>query len=182
MGDLDGMDGMEVRLSSGTADDDVAVANLFVAYFYEQAAWDPGIEITRFGLPVWRDFGLPGPRKIADVASHNWWIRDDCTRHVLRVDDAAAGFAVVSTDAAFLPGDVDADLVDFYVTGKFRRRGVGRAGANQVLDTVAGRWQLFTLAANTAAQAFWRSVLAERCGPAVQVAPDATEFRFSSPA
>src|SRR5206468_3300785 len=124
-----GGDRLKLELASGTAAADRAVANLFVAYFYEMAGWDPGIVMNEFGLPAWKDFGLPGPRTPEECIAHNWWIRDRCARYAIRLDGAAVGFAIVCEDLTALPyevpGDVDFELLDFYVAPKARRRRVG---------------------------------------------------------
>jgi predicted acetyltransferase len=164
------------------AHDDRAVANLFVAYFYELSAWDPGIVMNDAGLPVWEAFGLPGPRTLDECARHNWWIRDRCVRYAIRAGGAAVGFAIVCEELDVLPYEIPAgtdwELVDFYVAPKARRAGVGLEAARQLLDRHRGRGLLFTLAQNTAAQAFWRRALAGVAD--VEESADATRFAFRS--
>jgi predicted acetyltransferase len=173
------MSGVDVRISTGTDLDELAVRNMLVGYLSELAAWDPGLVINDVGLPVWKDFGLPGPRTGPEAAQHNWWIRDDCERLVFREGDAAVGFAVVASPPAHLDDPFDHEFVDFYLAPKARRRGLGRSVVGRILAERPGSWVLFTLAGNVTAQAFWRQVLA--------AAPDvvelgerdgATEFRF----
>ncbi len=168
---------MAVRLSSGAEADEIAVRNLMTAYFYEMATWDPGIAINRFGLPVWAANG-PGPATIDACTPHNWWIRGECHRYVFRTDDdAAAGYAVVCDNRGHVPAGADSYLLDFYVTGKYRRAGIGRQAATMLLERHPGRWALYTLADNTTAQAFWRTVLAAAADDVTE-AEGGTEFRF----
>jgi predicted acetyltransferase len=174
------MSGVQVRISTGTEADELAVRNMLVAYLNELAAWDPGLVMNDVGLPVWREFGLPGPRTGPEAAQHNWWIRDDCERLVIREGEAAVGFAIVASPPRHLDDDVDHEFVDFYVAPKVRRRGVGRTAAARIIAERPGSWILFTLAGNVGAQAFWRQVLA---GPGIEDVEErdgATEFRLTS--
>ena len=167
-----------MRISTGTEPDELAVRNMLVAYLNELAAWDPELVMNDVGLPVWRDFGLPGPRTGPEAARHNWWIRDDCERLVIREGDAAVGFAIVASPPRHLDVDVDHELVDFYVAPKVRKCGIGRSAARRIIDERVGSWILFTLAGNVGAQAFWRRVLDAPFVRDVVELDDHTEFRF----
>jgi len=173
---------VDVRLSSGGAADEQAVRNLFVAYFYELAAWDPGILMNEFGLPVWHEFE-GAPRTPEEQVEGNWWVRGRCARHAIRADGAAVGFAVVCDDLSLIPYPVpegsDFEILDFYVAPKVRREGVGRRAAALVLERHRGNGVLFTLAANLAAQAFWRAAL-RTCAREVVEHDGGTMFTFRS--
>jgi predicted acetyltransferase len=170
---------MEVTLSRGGPLDDQAVRNLFAAYFYEMAAWDPGIELNDAGLPVWTEFGLPGPRTLDECSAHNWWIRDRCLLYAIRTAGSAVGFVIVLEDRELLPEGVDFEVLDFYVAPKARRQGIGEQAARLVLERHHGSAVLFTLKENSRAQAFWRSAL-RVAATDVAENEDATEFSFRS--
>lgn len=167
---------MDVALTSGGADDEQAVRNLFVAYFYEMSAWDPGIVLNELGLPVWHELQASVPRTLDECSSHNWWIRESCVRYAIRVDGVPSGFAFVCERPAHIEEKVDNELLDFYVAPKARGKGVGAAAAHEVLRRHRGSWLLFTLRENLGAQVFWRAVLAD--AQDVAESSDATEFRF----
>lgn len=169
---------MDIRISTGTESDELAVRNMLVAYLNELAAWDPGLVMNDVGLPVWREFGLPGPRTGPEAAEHNWWIRDECDRLVIREGDAAVGFAIVASPPRHLDAPFDHEFVDFYVAPTVRRRGLGRSAAHRIIAERPGSWVLFTLAGNVGAQAFWRRVLDAPGIEEVEERDDATEFRF----
>jgi predicted acetyltransferase len=109
--------------------------------------------------------------------------RPDCAAYLLREDGAAAGFAWVGGgDFPHKADDRDWRLAEFFVAAPFRRRGLGRAAASDVLDAHAGSWQLEVVDGNDAALAFWRDVLGRR-GPFVEAVGDGdTVFRFDVPA
>jgi predicted acetyltransferase len=75
-----------------------------------------------------------------------WWAK---------VSGEAAGFALVRIDA----GDGCREVAEFFILNRWRRRGVGRAFARQLLGRFPGPWKLHELANNTGAIAFWHQVL-----------------------
>ena len=167
-----------IRISIGTELDELAVRNMLVAYLNELAAWDPGLAMNDVGLPVWIEFGMPGPRTGSQAARHNWWIRDACDRFVIREGDSAVGFAIVASPPDHLNEPFDHEFVDFYVAPKARRRGLGRSAVARIIAERPGSWVLFTLAGNVGAQAFWRQVLAAPAIIELEERDNATEFRF----
>jgi predicted acetyltransferase len=169
---------VDVRISVGTDLDELAVRNMLVVYLNELAAWDQGLVMNDVGLPVWRDFGLPGPRTGPEAARHNWWIRDECERLVIREGDSAVGFAIIASPPHHIDEPFDHEIVDFYVAPKARGRGLGERSARRILAERPGSWVLFTLAGNVGAQAFWRKVLAGPPVVEVEERDSATEFRF----
>ena len=70
-----------------------------------------------------------------------------------------AGFGIVCSAPAHLPKNIDFELVDFYVTPKFRRQGCGKLAASKIFDLHQGKWILFQLSRNTQARTFWQHVL-----------------------
>jgi predicted acetyltransferase len=173
---------VDVELSRGGAADEQAVRNLFTAYFYEMAAWDPGILMNEYGLPVWHEFE-GAARTPEEQVTGNWWIRDRCVRYAVRCDGAAVGFALVCEELPLLPYEVPAgtefELLDFYVAPKVRRSGVGSRAAALVLERHRGNGFLLTLAANTGAQAFWRATLGAHAHDVVEH-DGGTMFTFRS--
>jgi predicted acetyltransferase len=141
---------------------------LFVFYFNEMAAWDPGIVVSEHGMPVWHDFankpGFVPPRTLAEAAKANWWIRDECAAYLIRCNGTVAGFTFVLSGHSILPADVDHELMDFYVMPKFRRSRVGEQAAKLALDTRRGNWIVYQLEHNRAARAFWQKVIGEYTG------------------
>jgi predicted acetyltransferase len=47
---------------------------------------------------------------------------------------------------------------------KYRGQGVGEQVANYIFNLFPGQWEIRQFAENVAAQAFWKRVIARRCG------------------
>ena len=93
-----------------------------------------------------------------DVDSHgefgyryldHYWTEPDRHAFLIRCDGRWAGFALVRS------GDPH-DMAEFFVMRKYRRSGVGREAAREVLHRFPGRWTVRQLLTNPAATEFWR--------------------------
>lgn len=91
-----------------------------------------------------------------------FWSRPDCWPYVFLVDAKFAGFALVDTRVR-VEGD-EFWMDQFFVMKKYRRQGVGQAGAVFVLAQHPGRWQVGQMPQNRSARSFWRQVIDEFTG------------------
>jgi predicted acetyltransferase len=123
------------------------VENLLQFYFYELSAWYP-IRLGddgRLAIPPRADYlALPGTQA---------WL--------ILADDELAGLAIVDDDLVDPRNDLN--LGYFFVTRRFRGRGVGAAAFGGLLARYPGAWELYYLARNGAAAAFWPRAF-ERAG------------------
>lgn len=123
------------------------VENLLQFYHYELSAWYPipfGDD-GRIGIASKADYlGQPGTQA---------WL--------ILADGALAGFAVV--DDELVDPRNDLNLGYFFVARRFRGRGVGAAAFGGLLARYPGAWELYYLARNRAAAAFWPRAF-ERAG------------------
>jgi predicted acetyltransferase len=132
-----------------------AVRRLYPLYLHDLSRWTTHYRLDPDGRWV--------PSYVDDFLQ-----RDQCTAFLIREDGAAAGFAWVGGgDFPHKRSDRDWRLAEFFVAVPFRRRGIGRAAANGVLDALAGTWQLEVIDGNEPALALWRSVLGNR-GPFIE--------------
>jgi predicted acetyltransferase len=83
----------------------------------------------------------------------------DRSVHLVEVDGAAAGFAMVRG-----LGEERRVLGEFFVVRALRRRGVGRSLARAVLEEHPGGWEIAFQEENPGAAAFWRAVAASLPG------------------
>jgi predicted acetyltransferase len=135
------------------------VKNFFLTYFYDMAQYDDNIAINEYGVPAWLPDGLPGGTTQAESIAATWWIRDRCELYVIQVEGNPAGFVIILAEKELLPPEVDFELMDFYVTPKYRRSGIGRIAARLAFDLHHGNWQVFQLERNIPARTFWQAVI-----------------------
>jgi len=97
----------------------------------------------------------------ADIGPHgefgyryldHYWTDDDRRPFLFRVDGAWAGFALVRV------GEPN-DMAEFFVLRKYRRSGVGRMAAVDVLARLPGPWTVRQQLTNPDATSFWRSAI-----------------------
>jgi predicted acetyltransferase len=121
--------------------------NLLQFYFYELSAWYPmrlGVD-GRIAVPSKAHyFALPGTQA---------WL--------ILADDELAGLAIVDDDLVDPRNDLN--LGYFFVARRFRGLGVGAAAFGGLLARYPGAWELYYLARNKAAAAFWPRAF-ERAG------------------
>ncbi len=172
---------MEVILSRAKNEKELkTVQNFFLDYFYTMSQYDPQIIINSYGLPMWSPFGLPGPTTSQECIRFNWWIRDICLQYVIMADGQPAGFVIICADQAHLAPGVDYELMDFYITPKYRRQKIGRLAARAAFDLFQGRWQVFQLEQNPPARTFWQSVVGEYTNGNYENLDGGTQQRFQN--
>ena len=171
---------MNVTIKTAAPDALSIIKNMFTAYFYDMSQYDDGLIINGYGLPHWAAFGLPGPATHEKCVAMNWWIRDRCEALIIRADGNPAGFAFVCADRSHIPPEVDFELLDFYIAPKYRRLGIGKQAAQMIFDGRRGRWQLFELARNLPALAFWHGFLKEYTGGVYENLDEGTQQRFAN--
>ena len=89
----------------------------------------------------------------------------DPTRHpfLIRVDGRLAGLALVNRHSN-TGADIDYAMAEFFVVRRYRRQGVGRRAALDILQQLPGRWEITILERNQPALAFWQQVVAQHTG------------------
>jgi predicted acetyltransferase len=124
------------------------VQNLFALYAHDMSEF--------VGLDVGDNGAFSIPTSLA-----SYWEGPDGSERVpflVRVDGKLAGFALVrriTVDPATY------DMGEFFILRKYRRSGVGGFVARTLFDRFAGAWEVRELPSNTAAQTFWRRIIAE---------------------
>jgi len=124
------------------------IRNLFALYAYDMSEFA--------GLDVDDDGTFPVPLSLA-----SYWVGPDAPhRHpfVVRADGKLAGFALVRQIA---DDPATYDMGEFFILRKYRRSGLGRDTACRLFDRFEGLWEVRELPSNTAAQAFWRRIIAD---------------------
>lgn len=138
---------MELQIAPATLAEKPVLRHLLELYKYD---------FSEFTGEDTDEHGLFGYRYL-----DHYWTESERLPFLLRVDGKLAGFALVRRHAGANGAADELDMAEFFVLRKFRRAGVGRRAALALFERLQGRWQVRELAANVAAQAFWRSVIAE---------------------
>lgn len=86
-----------------------------------------------------------------------FWVNQAWSAYVIKVDDKWAGF-VLTNDEVHAPGNTHA-IVEFFVVRKYRRRGVGRKAAMDIMSQCPAKWEVRVIQENRAAQEFWELLL-----------------------
>ncbi len=161
-------------------DDQRVIWHFFLAFFYDLSRYDPNIAIVESGLPHYVLSGNQEPRAFDEFITGNFWVRGDCAQHIIRVDGQPAGYAIVCSGCDHIPPEIDYELLDFYIAPKYRGRGIGRQAARLVFDAHRGAWQVFELATNEPAKAFWLRIIGEYTGGRFENLDDGTQQRFAN--
>jgi predicted acetyltransferase len=93
-----------------------------------------------------------------------YWEDPGCYPFLIRVDGGLAGFVLVAELRKIEAGADGHILTEFFVLPGQRGRGVGEAAARSVFSRFPGSWWVGEVVWNTAAQAFWRTVIRRYTG------------------
>lgn len=138
---------LSVDVAPARVDEAPILANLVQLYLYD---------FTELGGPPMGDDGRFDYGGLDD-----YWRQEGRFPFLIRVDGALAGFVLVAARRLFEEGDDGHELTELFVTRRYRRRGVGRSAAAQVLRRFPGPWYVGMLATNAPAVQFWRKVIGE---------------------
>lgn len=78
---------------------------------------------------------------------------------LIRVDNELAGFALINKIGS-LP-DIDWNMGEFFIVGKFQGKGVGRQVAFELFNQFPGKWEVMQMPPNLPAIKFWKKIIAE---------------------
>ena len=85
------------------------------------------------------------------------WSDSDHRPYVILVQSKYAGLALVNGEVKVPGGRYW--LEQYFIIKKYRRKGVGRAAATRLFDSLPGQWQVGQMPLNLPAQAFWRATI-----------------------
>ncbi|ATR83247.1 GNAT family N-acetyltransferase [Pseudomonas sp. FFUP_PS_473] len=147
-----------LELVQASPDQIELVRNLYQFYAYESSDWEQ------------EDVELDGRFYIHDEHLQRYWQEPQWSANLLLVDGFIAGFLLI--ERSDLPGIDALELADLFILKKYRRKGIGRAVAAQMLMSAEHAWLVRYYYQDEAAAAFWGSVM-EHLPRAVQaIEPD----------
>ena len=105
-----------------------------------------------------------------DVNAYGWygysyldyyWTEQNRYPYFIKVDGKLAGFVLVCGYCYVSKDQNTLFLSEFFVMKKYRKQGIGKSAAIEVLKKHPGKWELTVHPKNLGAHKFWRSVIAE---------------------
>ena len=121
------------------------IRNLYQYYAYESSGWEQ------------EDVEADGRFYIHDEHLARYWQDPRWSANLLLVDGFIAGFLLIEDSE--VPGIDALELADLFILKRYRRKGIGRAIATQVLCSGEANWLVRFYDQDEVSQAFWRTVL-----------------------
>lgn len=134
-----------VELIQTGPDEAELIRNLYQYYAYESSDWEQ------------EDVERDGRFYIHDEHLARYWEDPQWSANLLLVDGYIAGFLLI--EGCELPGIDALELADLFILKRYRRKGIGRAIATQVLCSGEANWLVRFYDQDEVSQAFWRAVL-----------------------
>ncbi|WP_342622426.1 GNAT family N-acetyltransferase [Pseudomonas alkylphenolica] len=121
------------------------IRNLYQFYAYESSDWEQ------------EDVEVDGRFYIHEEHLIRYWQEPQWSANLILVDGFIAGFLLIErSEFAALNA---LELADLFILKRYRRKGIGRAIASQVLTSGESDWLVRFYDQDETAQAFWRAVL-----------------------
>lgn len=138
------MTDITLELIATSPDEIELIRNLYQFYAYESSDWEQ------------EDVEVDGRFYIHDEHLARYWEEPQWSANLILADGFIAGFMLI--ERSELPGMEALELADLFILKKYRRRGLGRALATEVLMNPAHAWLVRFYREDEAALAFWRAV------------------------
>ncbi|MCB1670016.1 MAG: GNAT family N-acetyltransferase [Gammaproteobacteria bacterium] len=104
-----------------------------------------------------------------------YWQNKHRWAYLIMADRQIAGFCLLRV----YPQETDTfDIDQFFVTTRFRRRGIGRVALLELVRKHPGRWLIRVLKTNSKALAFWLDVVTEVSDGDYQLTADQVDMDF----
>ncbi|MGH8382393.1 GNAT family N-acetyltransferase [Pseudomonas sp.] len=121
------------------------IRNLYQFYAYESSDWEQ------------EDVEVDGRFYIHEEHLARYWQEPQWSANLILVDGFIVGFLLIErSEFAALNA---LELADLFILKRYRRKGIGRALASQVLMSGESDWLVRFYDQDETAQAFWRAVL-----------------------
>ncbi|MGL4317378.1 MAG: GNAT family N-acetyltransferase [Pseudomonas sp.] len=145
---------MQIELVPSSADQLPLIRNLYQFYAYESSDWEQ------------EDVEVDGRFYIHEPHLQRYWQEPEWSAQLILVDGFIAGFLLI--ERSELPGIDALEFADLFILKKYRRLGIGRALAHQVLGG-QHNWLVRFYPQDQPAAAFWQQVLGELARPVRQI-------------
>lgn len=153
-----------MEISLVTKEEKEILARLLELYQYDFSEFD-AMDVDERGM-----YGYP--------YLDNYWTEENRYAYFIKIDNKLAGFAMVCGHC-YVSDDTDTlFMAEFFVMKKYRKQGVGKEAACEVLKMHPGKWELTVHPNNPGALVFWKKTAeAVACGEVriVKDVPDVYE-------
>lgn len=147
---------LPIELQRTTADQADLIRNLYQFYAYESSDWEQ------------EDVEVDGRFYIHEDHLVRYWQCPGWSASLVLVDGFIAGFVLL--ERSELPGIDAMELADLFILKRYRRQGIGRAVAIELL-TQPGDWLVRCHASDTGAVAFCNAVVSDLHRPVQRIFP-----------
>lgn len=134
---------LSIELHPAQRDELECIENLMQFYMYDFSEW----------LPL--KFGAHGFFNIQPKT--DYWRKPSTHPFLIKVDGEIAGFVTIDNDVRF--EGIQYNIGYFFVSRRYRGRGVGKFVVSALLNKFPGQWQIFHIDANQPARSFWAKVI-----------------------
>jgi len=141
------MEELRIKLEKATVEQRPLLGRLMQLYLYEFSEFD-NADINKNGLYEYEYFD-------------HYWREKDRFPFLFYVNDKIAGFVLVNSHSPDNKERNTKSIAEFFVMPKYRKKNIGKNIAFRIFDMFPGKWQVFEMESNIAAQKFWRKVIAE---------------------
>nr|WP_315473052.1 GNAT family N-acetyltransferase [uncultured Undibacterium sp.] len=134
---------MPLEICAHSDQDKLTIWNLFQFYCYDTSNYD-GYDVESNGL-----------YSMSESYFSQYWTEPVWRAHVLRVDGAIAGFALIEPSDAVSGG---MEIADLFIMSRFRRRGIAKEVVLHFMTRRVVPWTVVVYDDAADAKAFWSAM------------------------
>lgn len=107
----------------------------------------------------------------------HYWREPDRFPFILQSGEVDCGFALVRSILDPENGNCYYSMAEFFIAPEFRRHGLGKTAARNVMILHPGTWEVSVLKRNLPARAFWQALLTGLC-PALTCEDTGAHYQY----
>ena len=138
---------VNVKLIKVAESEKSVLRNLMELYAYDFSEFD-GEDVNEHGLFGYTYFDY-------------YWTEETRDPFFVKVDGRLAGFILVNEYCYVAKEPRTKSIAEFFIMRKYRRKGIGKLAARQVLDKFPGKWEVIQHGGNQPSIRFWEEVIHE---------------------
>ncbi|WP_454783756.1 GNAT family N-acetyltransferase [Legionella sp. WA2024007413] len=140
----------EPQLVQATLEDYPTIQNMARFYVYDMSK-ECGFNSTDWNIPA------DGLYECFDFKEY--FVNETRKAYKVLIDGELAGFVLLNHEVKF--PKTDWNMGEFFILGKFQKKGVGRAVVEKVFKLHPGHWEVSVIPENQIAYRFWHKTISE---------------------